>query len=194
MNANDFSDTRWEEVRDRLAAAAEREGLVDIAVERHDSPLGPLTLAATDNGLVRLGFSTEDEDEIFDELAAKVSPRVMRAPRGALGDARRQLDEYFDGRRREFDVDLDWRLVGGFRRGVLEATASIPYGDTGTYRSVAVAAGSPAAVRAAGTALAKNPIPIFVPCHRVLRSDGQIGNYRGGADAKARLLALEDAC
>jgi methylated-DNA-[protein]-cysteine S-methyltransferase len=185
MNANDFSDTRWEAVRDRLAAAA----------ERHDSPLGPLTLAATDNGLVRLGFSTEDEDEdeIFDELAAKVSPRVMRAPRGALGDARRQLDEYFDGRRREFDVDLDWRLVGGFRRGVLEATASIPYGDTGTYRSVAAAAGSPAAVRAAGTARAKNPIPIFVPCHRVLRSDGQIGNYRGGADAKAQLLALEDA-
>jgi O-6-methylguanine DNA methyltransferase len=118
--------------------AAVRVGRQRVRVERHDSPLGPLTLAATDNGLVRLGFSTEDEDAIFDELATK-------------------------------------------------------YGDTGTYRSVAVAAGSPAAVRAAGTALAKNPIPIFVPCHRVLRSDGQIGNYRGGADAKAQLLALEDA-
>lgn len=181
----------WDAVRARLAAAAEREGLIDVAVERHESPLGDLLIAATTDGITRLGLPTEDPDEVLAELAARVSPRVMRAARPTLAEARRELDEYFAGARRSFAVDLDWRLTTGFRRGVLEATAAIPYGETGTYTSVATEAGSPAAVRAAGTALATNPIPILIPCHRVLRSDGAIGNYRGGREAKVTLLELE---
>src|SRR5690606_30078071 len=119
------------------------------------------------------------------------SPRVLRHPRAAVTLARRQLDEYFSGRRREFDVPLDWRLTAGFRRSVLRATARIPYGRTASYREVATEAGSPRAVRAAGTALATNPLPIVVPCHRVLRSDGAVGQYLGGPEVKVRLLGLE---
>ena len=185
--------TEWEAVRARLGARAEAEGLIDVAVERHDSPLGPLLVAATDDGLVRLGLPADGEDEVLAELAAKISARVLIAPRSIVTDTRHQLDEYFDGRRRRFEVDLDWRLVNGFRRDVLGATSRIPYGRTGTYSTVATEAGSPAAVRAAGTALATNPVPIVVPCHRVLRSDGGIGNYRGGSEAKRRLLELEGA-
>ncbi|MCB0865607.1 MAG: methylated-DNA--[protein]-cysteine S-methyltransferase [Solirubrobacterales bacterium] len=185
------TDPDWDAIRARLASRAEREGLLDVAVERHESPLGELLIAATADGVARLGLPSEDEDEVLAELAARVSPRVLRASRPALADARHQLDEYFAGNRRHFGVDLDWRLTNGFRRGVLEATAAIPYGETGTYTSVATAAGSPAAVRAAGTALATNPIPILIPCHRVLRSDGEIGNYRGGREAKVTLLELE---
>lgn len=181
----------WDAVRARLTAAAEREGLIDVAVERHDSPLGGLLLAATTEGVARLGLPTEDPDDVLAELAARVSPRVMSASRPVLAEARRELDEYFAGDRKVFAVDLDWRLTAGFRRGVLEATAAIPYGKTGTYTSVATEAGSPAAVRAAGTALATNPIPILIPCHRVLRSDGEIGNYLGGREAKVTLLELE---
>jgi methylated-DNA-[protein]-cysteine S-methyltransferase len=183
----------WERIRRALNEAAEAEGLIDIAVERHDSPLGTLLVAASDTGLVRLGLPIEGEEEVLSELADKVAPRVLIAPRASVTEARRQLDEYFGHRRRDFDIDLDWRLSKGFRRDVLEATARIPYGQTGTYTSVATAAGSAKAVRAAGTALAKNPIPIVVPCHRVLRSGGALGNYRGGAEAKAQLLDLEGA-
>jgi methylated-DNA-[protein]-cysteine S-methyltransferase len=183
----------WERIRRRLHEAAEAEGLIDVAVERHDSPLGTLLIAASDTGLVRLGLPIEGEEEVLSELADKVAPRVLIAPRASLTEARRQLDEYFEHRRQRFEIDLDWRLSKGFRRDVLEATARIPYGQTGTYTSVATAAGSAKAVRAAGTALAKNPIPIVVPCHRVLRSDGELGNYRGGVEAKAQLLDLEGA-
>jgi methylated-DNA-[protein]-cysteine S-methyltransferase len=183
----------WERIRRRLHEAAEIEGLIDIAVERHDSPLGTLLVAATGTGLVRVGLPSEGEETVLSDLANRVAPRVLIAPRASLGDARRQLDEYFERRRRNFDIDLDWRLAQGFRRDVLEATARIPYGQTGTYTSVATAAGSAKAVRAAGTALARNPVPIVVPCHRVLRSDGGLGNYLGGADAKAQLLELEGA-
>jgi methylated-DNA-[protein]-cysteine S-methyltransferase len=183
----------WERIRRRLHEAAEAEGLIDIAVERHDSPLGTLLIAASETGLVRLGLPIEGEEEVLSELADKVAPRVLIAPRASLTEARRQLDEYFEHRRRHFEIDLDWRLTKGFRRDVLEATARIPYGKTGTYTSVATAAGSAKAVRAAGTALARNPVPIVVPCHRVLRADGELGNYRGGAAAKARLLDLEGA-
>jgi methylated-DNA-[protein]-cysteine S-methyltransferase len=183
----------WERILRRLHEAAEAEGLIDVAVERHDSPLGTLLVAASDSGLVRLGLPIEGEEEVLSELADKVAPRVLIAPRASVTEARRQLDEYFGHRRRDFDIDLDWRLSKGFRRDVLEATARIPYGQTGTYTAVATAAGSAKAVRAAGTALAKNPIPIVVPCHRVLRSDGALGNYRGGAEAKAQLLDLEGA-
>jgi methylated-DNA-[protein]-cysteine S-methyltransferase len=183
----------WERIRRRLNDAAEIEGLIDVAVERHDSPLGILVVAATGAGLVRIGLPSEGEQTVLSELADRVAPRVLIAPRASLTDARRQLDEYFQQRRRSFEVDLDWRLAHGFRRDVLEATARIPYGATGTYTSVATAAGSAKAVRAAGTALARNPIPIVVPCHRVLRSDGALGNYLGGAAAKAQLLELEGA-
>jgi methylated-DNA-[protein]-cysteine S-methyltransferase len=193
MKTKTAVDTDWNTVRDRLAEAAGREGLIDIAVERHDSPLGPIVLAATQTGVARVGLPVEDEGEVLAELAQRVSPRILRAARPSLREARRQLDEYFEGRRRGFEVELDWRLTAGFGRGVLRATAAIPYGHTGTYTSVASAAGSPRAVRAAGTALARNPVPILVPCHRVLRSDGDLGNYRGGRGAKAALLELEGA-
>ncbi|MGH9058983.1 MAG: methylated-DNA--[protein]-cysteine S-methyltransferase, partial [Acidimicrobiales bacterium] len=119
-----------------------------------------------------------------------ISPRVLEAP-ARLDPARRQLDEYFAGSRTRFTLVVDWALSAGFRRQVLAATAAIPYGRTGTYRSVATAAGSPNAVRAAGTALATNPVPIIVPCHRVLRSDGSLGGYRGGSSRKEQLLSAE---
>jgi methylated-DNA-[protein]-cysteine S-methyltransferase len=192
-NGISMDNAAWERIRRRLHEAAEAEGLIDVAVERHDSPLGTLLVAASNTGLVRLGLPIEDEEEVLAELADRVAPRVLIGPRSSVTEARRQLDEYFEQRRRRFEIGLDWRLAKGFRRDVLEATARIPYGQTGTYTSVATAAGSAKAVRAAGTALAKNPIPIVVPCHRVLRADGELGNYRGGEAAKARLLDLEGA-
>jgi methylated-DNA-[protein]-cysteine S-methyltransferase len=180
----------WAGQRDELARQAEREGLLDVAYAETDSPIGTLLLAATPAGMVRLAFDNEPADAVLADLAARLSPRVLRAP-ARLDTARRELDEYFDGRRTGFELPLDWSLTSGFRRSVLDATARIPYGRTGTYRSVATDAGSPQAVRAAGTALATNPIPIIVPCHRVLRSDGAIGQYRGGAERKSVLLRLE---
>ncbi len=183
----------WERVRRDLVGRAEGEGLVDVAFERYESPIGPLLLGATPEGLVRVGLPAEDEDDVLGELAQRVSPRVLRAPRAILAQTHDQLDEYFDGRRRAFDVALDWRLTHGFRREVLRATARIPYGKTASYRDVATGAGRPAAVRAAGTALATNPLPIVVPCHRVLRTGGALGSYRGGTEAKAKLLGLEGA-
>jgi methylated-DNA-[protein]-cysteine S-methyltransferase len=197
MNTNHHISSQppdeWERVRASLVRRAGAEGLVDVAFERHDSPLGTILLGATPQGLVRVGLPAEGEDAVLEELALRVSPRVLRAPRDTLTLAHRQLDEYFEGDRRAFDVPLDWRLTAGFRREVLEATALIPYGTTATYRDVAARAGRPAAVRAAGTALGRNPLPIVVPCHRVLRTGGALGGYRGGSEAKARLLGLEGA-
>lgn len=181
---------RMQALLERLADRAASEGLLDVGYASVDSPLGPLTIAATPVGVVRVGFASEGEDRVLDELAHRVSPRVLRAPR-ALDAARRQLEDYFDGRRREFELPLDWRLTAGFRRNVLDAAVRIPYGSTSSYRDVATAAGSPAAVRAAGTALATNPLPVIVPCHRVLRADGTLGGYRGGEDAKRVLLEHE---
>jgi methylated-DNA-[protein]-cysteine S-methyltransferase len=186
-------ETTWQRLQERMAKHALDAGLADVAIERHASPLGTLVLGATDAGLVRVGLPSEDEDAVLDELAARVSPRVLRAPRTILGDARRQLDEYFAGRRRAFELVLDWRLTAGFRRAVLRATAAIPFGGTATYRDVAARAGSPAAFRATGSALASNPLPIVVPCHRVLPTGGGVGQYRGGAAAKTQLLTLEGA-
>lgn len=183
----------WQRLRAAFADRAADEGLVDVSVERHDSPLGTLVLGATPAGLVRVGLPAEDEEQVLAELAARVSPRVLAAPRASLHRARLQLDEYFGGRRRDFDLPLDWCLTAGFRREVLRATAAIPYGSTASYREIAARAGSPAAFRATGTALATNPIPIVVPCHRVLPSGGGIGQYRGGSEAKAQLLGLEGA-
>jgi len=183
----------WERVRGELFRRADAEGLIDVALERHDSPLGTILVAATDTGLVRVGLPAEPEDAVLDELTLRVSSRALRGPRDTIIRARGQLEEYFNATRHTFDLPLDWRLTTEFRRKVLHATAQIPYGQTSTYQQVASQAGSPAAVRAAGTALALNPLPIIVPCHRVLRTDGQLGNYRGGAQAKAQLLDLERA-
>jgi methylated-DNA-[protein]-cysteine S-methyltransferase len=190
-SANGPAPSTWERVRGDLARRAETEGLVDVAIERHDSPLGQILLGATAQGLVRLGLPIEEEDAVLEELARRISPRVLRAPRATLTQAHHELDEYFEGSRRTFELALDWRLTRGFRHEVLRATALIPYGSTASYREIATRAGRPAAVRAAGTALATNPLPIVVPCHRVLRSGGALGNYRGGLDTKARLLRLE---
>jgi methylated-DNA-[protein]-cysteine S-methyltransferase len=157
-----------------------------------DSPVGPLLVAATPAGVVRVSFALEGFDDVLESLAARVSPRVLEAP-ARLDAPRRQIDEYFEGRRTAFDVPVDWRLSSGFRERVLHAIASIPYGKVGTYRSVATAAGNANAVRAAGSACATNPIPIIVPCHRVVRSDGTMGRYGGGEAAKRLLLEHEHA-
>jgi methylated-DNA-[protein]-cysteine S-methyltransferase len=185
--------SRWPQQRDAFARRALDAGLADVTFERHDSPLGRILLGATDAGLVRVGLPVEDEDAVLAELAARVSPRLLAASREPLRRARTQLDEYFAGRRHAFDVALDWRLTAGFRRAVLEATARIPFGRTSSYREIAAHAGSPAAHRATGSALATNPLPIVVPCHRVLPSSGGIGRYRGGVAAKETLLRLEGA-
>ncbi|NLT06787.1 MAG: methylated-DNA--[protein]-cysteine S-methyltransferase [Solirubrobacterales bacterium] len=176
---------------DALAARAEREGLVEVAYGQADSPFGPLTVAATERGLVLLAYPEVELEGVLERLARTISPRVLEAPR-RIDPVRRELDEYFERRRREFDLELDWRLVrGGFATAVLEATAAIPYGETLTYREVAGRAGSPKAFRAAGNGLGSNPIPIVVPCHRVLASGGGLGGYTGGLDRKRTLLDLE---
>jgi len=176
----------------RFAARAVDDGLVDIAYTTLDTPIGPFLAAATARGLVRLAFRTEDSGEVLDDLAHRLSPRVLEAPT-RLDDVRRQLDEYFAGRRRDFDLTLDWSLTTGFRRRVLRTTARIPYGEVSTYGRVAARAGNGRAARAAGSALGSNPIPIVVPCHRVVRTGGNLGGYGGGLDVKEWLLRLEGA-
>ncbi len=176
----------------RLAAAAAGAGILDVAYRTIDTPVGPLLLAATEQGLVRVAYDREDHDTVLAQLADRVSPRVLRAP-ARLDSAARQVDEYFARRRRLFDLPLDFRLSHGFRRTVLTHLIEIGYGETASYAAVAVAAGSPKAVRAAATACATNPLPVVVPCHRVVRSGGAIGRYVGGTYAKKALLALEGA-
>jgi methylated-DNA-[protein]-cysteine S-methyltransferase len=158
-----------------------------------DSPLGPLVVAATPKGLVRVSYSEfRGEDEVLEELARRVSPRVLEAP-ARLDPVRRELDEYFEGRRQGFDVPIDWSYLAGFTREVLRATARIGFGEVSTYAGVAAEAGSPRAVRAAGNALGSNPMPVVVPCHRVLRTGGTLGGYTGGLEKKEFLLRLEGA-
>jgi methylated-DNA-[protein]-cysteine S-methyltransferase len=177
---------------ERFAARAAEEGLLDVAYASADSPFGPLLLARTPRGLVRVGLPNQDPEELLEDLAARVSPRVLEAP-AALDDARRELDLYFEGRRDGFDLPLDWSLSEGFRLRVLRAIASIPYGETRSYSEMAARAGNERAVRAAGTACGRNPIPLVVPCHRVLRSGGALGQYGGGSEMKRALLELEGA-
>ena len=179
-------------LRSRLTERAEREDLVDVAYRIVDSPIGPLLVAASSTGLVRVAFESEGHDAVLDRLAGQISPRIMRMP-ARTDDVARQLDEYFAGRRHAFDVSLDLQLVSGFRRTVIAHLPDIAYGSTATYKAVAAMAGNPTAVRAVGSACSHNPIPVVVPCHRVVRSDGSIGNYLGGVDAKAALIALESA-
>jgi methylated-DNA-[protein]-cysteine S-methyltransferase len=178
------------EALQRLADRAAAEGLLDVAYTTTDSPFGPLLLATTPRGLVRVGMPNQDFDELLEELAARVSPRVLELP-SQLDESRRQLDRYFHSDLREFELPLDWRLTTGFRRRVLRATNRIPYGQTRSYMQMAKSAGNERAVRAAGTALGSNPIPIVVPCHRVLRTGGGLGGYGGGLEMKQSLLTLE---
>ncbi len=174
----------------RLVAEASHRDLLDVAFTTLDSPVGPLLVAATAEGLVRVAFEAEGHDRVLDDLGRLVSPRVLRAP-ARLGAVTRELDEYFAGRRHDFDVAVDLRLATGFRRRVLTHLRDVAYGSTSSYSSLAAASGSPGAVRAVGTACATNPVPVVVPCHRVVRSDGSIGQYRGGPAAKRVLLDLE---
>jgi methylated-DNA-[protein]-cysteine S-methyltransferase len=174
-----------------LAERAAGEGLLDVAYARADSPLGPLLVATTPRGLVRVAYSDySSEADVLDQLARKLSPRMLEAP-ARLDDVRRELDEYFEGRRNAFDVPIDWSLAPGFTGRVLKATARIGFGETSTYAKVATGAGSPRAVRAAGNALGANPMPVVVPCHRVLRTGGALGGYTGGVQRKEYLLRLE---
>ncbi|MCE5290462.1 MAG: methylated-DNA--[protein]-cysteine S-methyltransferase [Nocardiaceae bacterium] len=179
-----------ERLRGRLVADAQAEGLIDVAYRTVDSPIGSLLLAATEQGLVRLAFANEDHDVVLESLASTVSPRILRTP-ARLDTAARELDQYFEGRRWRFDVPLDFRLSRGFRLSVLEHLVAIGFGQTESYTEVAAAVGNPKAVRAAGTACATNPLPVIVPCHRVVRSDGSFGNYLGGVEAKRYLLDFE---
>jgi methylated-DNA-[protein]-cysteine S-methyltransferase len=181
-----------ERLHSGLARRAADEGILDVAYGSYDSPLGPLTVMVTRRGLVRLSYPGEGIAAQLDELAERVSPRILEAPE-RTDAVRRQLDEYFEGERRTFEVAIDWRLVGGFAGEVLRATARIPFGSVSSYREVAAEAGSPKAYRAAGNALGSNPIPIVVPCHRVLHAGGGLGGYTGGLDRKRFLLRLEGA-
>lgn len=182
-----------ERLHARLAANAETAGLLDVAYRVVDAPVGPLLLAGTERGLVRVAFAGEDHDQVLQELADRVSPRLLHAP-ARLDEAARQLADYFAGRRHAFDLPLDWRLAAGFRLVVLQhLAADVDYGRTASYAALAQLAGSPRAVRAVGTACATNPLPVVVPCHRVVHSDGRPGRYRGGPEAKRELLALEAA-
>jgi len=176
-----------------LAEQAAHEQLLDVAYTTLDSPVGPVLVAATRRGLVRISFGALfDEESVLADLCARVSPRVIEAP-SYFDAVRHELEEYFHGRRTRFDLPLDWSLTGGFGRRVLERTARIPYGEVSTYKEVAAAVGSPRGARAAGNALGANPIPIVVPCHRVLHSGGGLGGYGGGLERKEFLLKLEGA-
>lgn len=180
------------DLRSRLSAQAGEWGLVDVAYRTLETPVGPLLLAATETGLVRVAFKREGFDAVLESLAQRISPRVLEAPH-RLDAAAVELDEYFAGRRHSFDVPLDFALSSGFRRSVQTSLPGIGYGRTRSYKEIAELVGSPRAVRAVGTACATNPLPVVLPCHRVLRSDGGLGGYIGGLEAKTTLLSLEKA-
>src|SRR5262245_9590060 len=182
---------------ERVLAEADRDGLIDIAYAGMDSPFGELLIAATDRGVVKLALPSHrgselSEEEILRQLADDVSPRVLRSPK-RIDPVRRELDQYFEGKRHDFDVPVDWQLSHGFTGEALHAVAQIPYGETRSYGEIAKAAGNARAFRAAGTACGRNPVPLIVPCHRVVQSGGGIGNYGGGPEMKRALLELEGA-
>lgn len=177
-------------LHDRLIADAERAGILDVAYRTIDTPVGSLLLAATEKGLVRVAYDTEDHARVLATLAEQISPRILKAPK-RLDPAAREIDEYFGGLRHGFDLPLDFSLSHGFRRLVLTQLREIGYGTTTSYATIAAATGRPRAVRAVGTACATNPLPVVVPCHRVVRTDGSIGQYVGGLEVKKKLLAME---
>lgn len=185
-----LADRPPEHVLTALAERAADERLLDVAYTQVDSPVGPLTIAATERGLLRVAFPLLSLDQVLEQISARVSPRILEAP-GRLDGIRRELDAYFAGSLRQFDTPLDWSLSRGFYLEVLKATAKIGYGKVSSYGEVAAAAGSPKAVRAAGTGLGSNPIPVVVPCHRVLHKGGGMGGYAGGLERKEFLLDLE---
>jgi methylated-DNA-[protein]-cysteine S-methyltransferase len=177
----------------RLAAMAAKEGLLDVAYAMVETPLGDAVVAATPRGLVRVGLPNEKAENVLIGLAEQISPRVLESPK-RLDATRREIGEYFEGRRHDFDLELDWSLSpAGFYRRVLRQLSKVPFGQTLTYGEVAARAGSPRAHRAAGSACGSNPIPIVVPCHRIVRSGGALGNYGGGPEMKRYLLTLEGA-
>ncbi len=195
MSTNLFDDLQADDatmarLHQRLEREAATDELLDVAYRTVDSPVGALLLAATTVGLVRVAYDIEDHDAVLAKLADAVSPRVLRAP-ARLDTAARQLDEYFTKRRTGFEVPVDLRLADGFRRSVIEHLRDIGYGHRESYAEVAAAVGNPRAVRAVGTACAHNPLPVVIPCHRVVRSDGSTGQYVGGPAAKSALLELE---
>ena len=198
MNTNLFDDLATDEgvtlarLHQRLERNADTAGVLDIAYCTIDTPVGTLLLAATTVGLVRVAYDVEGHDAVLARLADAVSPRILRAP-ARLDAVAQQLDEYFAKRRTTFDVPVDLRLADGFRRAVVEHLRDIAYGHRESYAAVAAAVGSPRAVRAVGTACALNPLPVVIPCHRVVRSDGSTGQYAGGPLAKSTLLDLEAA-
>lgn len=192
MRAFAGSPEHLRQLHDRLGAAAQADGILEVAYRTVDSPLGALLLAATEKGLVRVAYARQDHDKVLEQLASTISPRVLLAP-ARLEATAREIEEYFASRRTTFDVALDFRLSHGFRRTVLAQLRDIAYGKTASYAALAAAAGSPKAFRAAGSACATNPLPIVVPCHRAVLSDGTPGRYVGGADAKKVLLTLEAA-
>jgi methylated-DNA-[protein]-cysteine S-methyltransferase len=175
---------------ERFVERAQAKRLIDVAVTTMDSPIGTLLLMATPKGLVRIAFESENRDEVLGEVAQNLSPRILEAPR-RLDPVRRELERYFEGTLRDFEVPLDWSLAGDFARRVLRRTARIPYGSVASYGDVAVGVGTPRGARAVGNALGSNPIPVVVPCHRVVRTGGAIGGYGGGLSRKRWLLALE---
>ena len=196
-----MSDIRKALRADRTASAPDTRafvgraadaGLIDVAYATTDSPFGPLLVAVTPAGLVRLAYPDQRPDDVLDDLAARVSPRVLESP-AQLDAVRADLDDYFEGRSRRFRTRVDWSLTSGFGQRVLRATAAIPFGRVSTYRDIAAAAGSPRGSRAAGNALGANPIPIVIPCHRVVGAGGSLTGYGGGLDRKALLLRLEGA-
>jgi methylated-DNA-[protein]-cysteine S-methyltransferase len=190
--AYDATPEHLHQLGNRLAYAAQADGILEIAYRTVDTPVGTLLLAATGAGLVRVAFASENHDTVLQALADRISPRILRAP-ARLDTVAHELEQYFAGRRHGFDVALDWRLSAGFRSTVLHHLPEIRYGHTASYAAVALLAGNPNAVRAVGSACATNPLPVIVPCHRVVRSDGGLGGYLGGVEAKRTLLTLEAA-
>ncbi len=185
-------EAELERLHEELTTTAEREGALDLAYRTVSSPIGELLLVASPVGLVRLAFENEDHEAVLATLASQLSPRILAAP-ARLDAPARELEEYFSGRRRDFDVSVDLSLTRGFRAEVVTYLSRIEFGRTASYAQVAEAVGNPRAVRAVGSACATNPLPLFLPCHRVVRSDGTFGAYRGGHEAKGFLLAMEAA-
>jgi methylated-DNA-[protein]-cysteine S-methyltransferase len=188
--SDDNDDQILERLRGRLVSCATSDALLDISYRHLDTPVGDLLIAATGRGLVRIAYSCENHDDVLRQLAERISPRILLAP-ARLDQAAHELDHYFTGARKTFDLPLDLELASGFRHQVLEHLRQLDYGQTASYSAVARAVGNPKAVRAVGSACAHNPLPVIIPCHRVVRSDGTIGNYLGGPEAKLALLELE---
>jgi methylated-DNA-[protein]-cysteine S-methyltransferase len=196
MKTNDLKrlaaggDARAQELAERLSGEAAGRGLLDVAVAGLDSPLGRLLVAVTPRGLARVAFQEEDRDRVLSQIAREISPRILESA-GATDEVRRELEEFFEAERTRFALKVDRRLIHGIAREVLRATSRIPYGQMSTYGSVARQIGRPTAARAVGRALGSNPIPIVIPCHRVIGASGSLTGYGGGLDRKVALLELE---